>query len=210
MKTSGRAAIVAVERRLEAARRGARMLDRKQRILAEELERLRLQAAHAALDWEQRAQDLKAWLQRAGEFEGADRFVEAVPSGAAEVDVVWGATLGTARPLEARCSLPDWEPIGGGSSLRACALSHRNAVVAAAAAAAADRAVLLVKAELGATRRRQRVLEKRRVPRLEGELAEARQQMAQQELEESLRTRWAAEAAAGTLRRGAPSAGGAS
>ena len=208
MKISGRAAIVAAERRLGAARRGVRMLDRKQRILAEEQARLQLEVAHAALEWEHRAAESKTWLTRAGSLDGADRFGEAEPAAAAEVDVVWGTTLGVAHPLEARCTLPAWEPIGGGSSLRECALSHRSALAAAAQSAAAQRAVVLVSAELAATRRRQRVLEKRRVPRLESELAEARRQMEQQELEEALRLRWAAQAADRGKRREDSSTGG--
>jgi V/A-type H+-transporting ATPase subunit D len=168
------------------------MLDRKQRILAEEHARLELAAANAAAEWVLRAREAKTWLTRAAALDGADRLREAEPVGRAEVHIIWGATLGVEHPLEAPCSIPHDEPSGGGSSLRECALCHAAAVRAAAASAAANRAVRLVGNELVATRRRQRVLERRRVPRLESGLAEAHQQMEQQELEESLRTRWSA------------------
>jgi len=53
--------------------------------------------------------------------------------------------------------------------------------------------VLLVSAELAMTRTRQRAVEKRWVPRLEGELLAIRRQLDEQELEEGLRLRWAAD-----------------
>jgi vacuolar-type H+-ATPase subunit D/Vma8 len=192
MKIAGRAAIVATERRLAAARAGARMLDRKQRILAEELARYELEAGRAAEEWRKRAEDALRWLHRAEALDGADRLAEAGASGPAVLDVVWGATLGTARPTLAKCALPELEPSGGSWALRECAVAHRDALAAAAASAAADRAVLLLAAELASSRRRQRVLEKRRIPRLERELLEAHRDLEQQELEELLRMRWAA------------------
>jgi ATP synthase subunit D len=59
--------------------------------------------------------------------------------------------------------------------------------------AAAQRARLVVSAELAATRTRQRAVEKRWVPKLESELLSIRRQLDEQELEEGLRLRWAAE-----------------
>lgn len=73
------------------------------------------------------------------------------------------------------------------------AVAYRSAVTAAVRHAAVQRAVLLVSAELAATRTRQRAVEKRRVPRLEGQLLAIRRQLDEQELEEGLRLRWAAD-----------------
>jgi vacuolar-type H+-ATPase subunit D/Vma8 len=73
------------------------------------------------------------------------------------------------------------------------AAAHRSALSAAVRHAALQRAVLLVSAELAATRTRQRAVEKRWVPRLEGELLAIRRQLDEQELEEGLRLRWAAD-----------------
>ena len=73
------------------------------------------------------------------------------------------------------------------------AAAHRSALAAAVRHAAAQRAVLLVSAELAATRTRQRAVEKRWVPRLENELLAIRRQLGEQELEEGLRLRWAAD-----------------
>jgi vacuolar-type H+-ATPase subunit D/Vma8 len=73
------------------------------------------------------------------------------------------------------------------------AAAHRSALSAAVRHAALQRAVLLVSAELAATRARQRAVERRWVPRLEGELLAIRRQLDEQELEEGLRLRWAAD-----------------
>jgi V/A-type H+-transporting ATPase subunit D len=70
---------------------------------------------------------------------------------------------------------------------------HRSALNAAVRHAALARAVLLVSADLAATRTRQRAVEKRWVPRLENELLALRRQLDEQELEEGLRLRWAAD-----------------
>ncbi|KHL04215.1 V-type ATP synthase subunit D [Sinomonas humi] len=191
MRAAGRAAIVAAERRLSAAQAGARMLDRKQRILAEELGRREAEAARAAEEWRKRAEDARRWLRRAEALDGADHLAEAGSQQEATVGVVWGTTLGAAHPVGNECVLPPLEPSGGGWSLHRCVAAHRDAVFAAAASAVADRAVLLLASELSGTRRRLRVLEKRRIPRLEQELLEGRRQLEQQELEELLRMRWA-------------------
>ena len=73
------------------------------------------------------------------------------------------------------------------------AAAHRSALTAAVRHAAVQRSLLLVSAELAATRTRQRAVEKRWIPRLENELLAIRRQLDEQELEESLRLRWAAD-----------------
>jgi vacuolar-type H+-ATPase subunit D/Vma8 len=73
------------------------------------------------------------------------------------------------------------------------AAARRSALSAAVRHAAVRHAVLLVSAEAAATRTRQRAVEKRWIPRLEGELLAIRRQLDEQELEEGLRLRWAAD-----------------
>ena len=74
---------------------------------------------------------------------------------------------------------------------------HRRALEAGVRYAAVQRAELLLAAELAATRTRQRAVENRWIPRLENELQSIRRQLDAQELEESLRLRWAADRNAG-------------
>jgi ATP synthase subunit D len=71
---------------------------------------------------------------------------------------------------------------GGSSALFYAAAAHRSALAAAVRHAALARAVQLVSVELAATRTRQWAVEKRWVPRLEGELAAIRRPLDEQEL----------------------------
>jgi vacuolar-type H+-ATPase subunit D/Vma8 len=182
-----------VERRLQTARHGAELLDRKQRIMANELKRVQQQAGRLRQEWEDHAREAAVWLQRAAALDGRGRIEAAAPTKPAEVEVQWGAAMGVAYPEDALCEPPIAPPAGGSSALSYAAVAHRSALTAAVRHAAVQRAVLLVSAELAATRTRQRAVEKRWVPRLEGQLLAIRRQLDEQELEEGLRLRWAAD-----------------
>jgi V/A-type H+-transporting ATPase subunit D len=182
-----------VERRLQTARHGGELLDRKQRIMANELERLQVHAGRSRQEWESRARQASVWLQRAAALDGAERIEAASPARPAEIEVQWGSSMGVAYPQDALCEPPTAAPAGGSSALYYAAAAHRSALSAAVRHAALQRAVLLVSAELAATRARQRAVERRWVPRLEGELLAIRRQLDEQELEEGLRLRWAAD-----------------
>ena len=101
--------------------------------------------------------------------------------------------MGVVFPEDAICEPSVAPPAGGSSALSYAVAAHRSAITAAVRHAAAQRAVLVVSAELAATRTRQRAVEKRWVPKLESELLSIRRQLDEQELEEGLRLRWAAE-----------------
>jgi len=182
-----------VERRLRMARHGAELLDRKQRIMANDLERIQSRAGLMRQEWEDRVREAAVWLQRAAALDGRERIEAASPARPAEVEVRWGAAMGVAFPEDAVCEPPVAPPAGGSSALSYAAATHRSALAAAVRHAAAARAVLLVSAELAMTRTRQRAVEKRWGPRLEGELLAIRRQLDEQELEEGLRLRWAAD-----------------
>jgi vacuolar-type H+-ATPase subunit D/Vma8 len=182
-----------VELRLQTARHGGELLDRKQRIMANELERLQVHAGRSRQEWENRARQASVWLQRAAALDGAERIEAASPARPAEIEVQWGSSMGVAYPQDALCEPPTAAPAGGSSALYYAAAAHRSALSAAVRHAALQRAVLLVSAELAATRARQRAVERRWVPRLEGELLAIRRQLDEQELEEGLRLRWAAD-----------------
>jgi len=181
-----------LERRLQTARHGAELLDRKRRIMVNELERLRLRADRSRQEWEDRAREAAVWLQRAAALDGRERIGAASPASAAEVELTWGAAMGVAFPEEAQCQPPVAPPAGGSSALSYAVVAHRSALIAAVQHAAAQRAVLLVSAELAVTRTRQRAVEKRWIPRLEEDLMAIRRQLDEQEREEGLRLRWAA------------------
>ncbi len=193
MSGMGRAGKVRIERRLVTARHGARLLDRKQHILSDELERLQLRAELARGEWEQLATEAAAWLRRAAALDGSRQLEAAVPSDPAEVRMRWGSAMGVMYPEDPQCSLPAAARSGGSSALSYTAAVHRSALEAGVRYAAVQRAELLLAAELAGTRTRQRAVENRWIPRLENELLEIRRQLDAQELEESLRLRWAAD-----------------
>ncbi|MCB5293936.1 V-type ATP synthase subunit D [Arthrobacter sp. SO3] len=200
MSSTGRAGKVRVERRLMTARHGARLLDRKQHILADELERLQLRAELTRTEWEELATEAALWLRRAAALDGSGRIETAAPPESARVQLLWGSTMGVAYPEDPECHLPVTPPAGGSSALSYTAAVHRSALEAGVRYAAVQRAERLLTAELAATRTRQRAVENRWIPRLEKELMDIRRQLDAQELEESLRLRWAADRNAGTTR----------
>ncbi|WP_146362288.1 V-type ATP synthase subunit D [Arthrobacter yangruifuii] len=181
-----------VQRRLATARRGAELLDRKQRILQAAIDGLQERAEEGARAWETAARAAARWLQRTTALDGADRLLEAAPADAASAVVQWGGSMGISYPESASCTVPAAPPPGGSSALAYAAAAHRTALEAAVSAAAAQRALLLVSEELAATRTRQRAVENRWIPRLEEQLGAIERRIAEQELEESLRLRWAA------------------
>jgi V/A-type H+-transporting ATPase subunit D len=192
MTDTGRAGRIRVERRLLTARHGASLLDRKQRIMADELERLQLHSDRIREDWEGLAREAAVWLQRAAALDGRERIEAASPAQPAEVEIQWGGSMGVRYPEDALCRSPVAPPAGGSSALSYAAVAHRSALAAAVRQAAVQRAVMLLSAELTATRTRQRAVEHRWIPRLENELRAIRRALDEQELEESLRLRWAA------------------
>ena len=193
MSSTGRAGKLRVERRLMTARHGARLLDRKQHILADELERFQLRADLSRAEWEELAKEGALWLRRAAALDGTVRIAAAAPLEPARVRTLSGSAMGVLYPEDAECRLPPTPPAGGSSALFFSAAVHRRALEAGARYAAVQRAELLLAAELAATRTRQRAVEDRWIPRLEKELQSIRRQLDAQELEESLRLRWAAD-----------------
>jgi V/A-type H+-transporting ATPase subunit D len=201
MSNTGRAGKVRLERRLLTARHGAALLERKQRIMSDELERLQLHADDVAEDWENRATEAAVWLRRAEALDGRERIEQTSPAETAEVEIRWGGAMGVVYPEDATCEPPGLSAPGGTSALSFAALTHRDALVAAVKHAAIQRAVLLVTSELASTRTRQRSIENRWIPRLENELRALHRMLEDQELEESLRVRWAADRNAKTGKR---------
>lgn len=195
MSETGRAGKVRLERRLLTARHGAALLDRKQHIMADELDRLQLHADGIRQEWEDRAREAAVWLRRAAALDGRERIDAASPAEPAAVEIVLGGAMGVTYPEDAACRLPGLSAWAGGSSaLSYATVAHRSALTAAVRHAAVQRALLLLSAEVTATRTRQRAVENRWIPRLEEELGAIHRKLEDQELEESLQVRWAADA----------------
>lgn len=191
MNETGRSGKARIAHQLETARHGSTLLDRKQHILADELERLELFAEESRRSWEDLARVAATWLQHSAAMDGRERIAAAAADGAAVVTVSWGGAMGVSYPEDATVQLPPERHPGGSSALSYAVQSHRESLIAAARCAAASRAMLLVSTELTTTRMRQRALENTWIPRLEVKLLAIQRQLDEQELEEGLRVRWA-------------------
>ncbi|TCN29611.1 vacuolar-type H+-ATPase subunit D/Vma8 [Kribbella orskensis] len=189
---TGRAGRLALTSRLATARRAVELLDRKQRALAAECERLELAAVRAAETFERVAAEASGWLRRSIALDGHRGLLAAIPPTAADVTIGYDVTMGVRHPVRADVVFAPRPDPAGSSALAYSVQAHRTALLAAVRLAAAQRAVALVVAELALTRQQQRALETRWIPRLERRLAEVEQRLDETEREENLRLRWAA------------------
>ena len=208
LAVTGRAGRLQLKHRLAVARGGVDLLERKQRVIAAELERLELQRERTAEQWETAWSQAVTWLQRCTALDGvqglddavldgvrgvAERAADAaVPGEAAQAEVDWGCVMGVTYPRGARCLLPPARPVGGSAALAPAVSAHRRAVEAGVRHAAATRAVSLLGAELATTRALRKSIETRLVPRLEQALHDLEVRLDETDREENLRMRWSA------------------
>jgi V/A-type H+-transporting ATPase subunit D len=167
----GRAGRIWLVRRLETSRRAAGLLDRKLRILQDELARLQAAAAGTAAQWDRCQADARTWLLRAALL-GGERAIRLADDGqAADVRVSYETTMGIRYPATATCAVPPtltWDnPV-----VARARQSHRTAVAAAARHAAATASVRMVDDEVRVTRYRLRAIQDRWIPGLEQALAD--------------------------------------
>jgi vacuolar-type H+-ATPase subunit D/Vma8 len=192
---SGRLWLVA---RLDTARRGRDLLDRKHQLLRREEDRLLALAAgrrNASADAFAAAQ---LWSMRAGIIGGAGTtaLFAPAPAGQATVTIAWANTMGVRHADTAQCDFPSLAPaapVAGNAALAPAAAAHRHALAAAVDAAIAATALHRIEDELRATRRRLRAIERHRIPRFETSLHTLQLQLDENEREEQVTTRWARE-----------------
>jgi V/A-type H+-transporting ATPase subunit D len=191
---AGRAGRAWLQGRLATASRAAELLRGKLRVLQREEERSRREADRAAAEWAATWSEAETWLVRAVLLGGRRAVVHAAPSEPAEVDVVWRVSMGVHHPVAATVHGGRPAPtaaLPGNSALVQAATAHRAALAAAARYAAAAEAQRRIDAEVTATRRRLRAVEGRWIPRLTGALHEVEAGLAETELAEGNRLRWA-------------------
>jgi V/A-type H+/Na+-transporting ATPase subunit D len=186
----GRAGRLWLTRRLQVARRGADLLDRKLRILQAELGRFREAETQTATEWDRCCADAERWLLRASIL-GGERAVRLAADGQfATVAIPYTVTMGVRHPDSPACDIPasvTWE----GPVLTRTRQAHAAALEAAVRHAAAAEALRVIEAETLATRYRLRAIEDRWVPRLEQALAEVTLALEEQELADAARLRLA-------------------
>jgi V/A-type H+-transporting ATPase subunit D len=194
----GRAGRLWLERRLEVARRGLEVLDQKRQTLLREQQRLSAELAETDQAWERQARKAAEWNDRSAAIAGARRLrLAGLHRGTrAELTVAWRNVAGAVVPLTATVQVGepvDFVSLGGGSSVALAAEAHTAALAAAAADAVARAAYEAVTAELAATVRRLRAIERRWIPDHKAALHKLELTLEQSELEDTIRVRWALE-----------------
>ncbi len=191
----GRAGRIWLVRRLETARRGADLLDRKLRILQSELARRQAAAAETEARSDRCQAEARAWLLRAALLGGQQAVRLADDGQRAQVTVDYGLAMGVRYPSRAACAFPPpltWD----GPVVARTRQAHRAALAAAAEHAAAAAAVRVVDTEVRATRYRLRAVQDRWIPGLEQALADVTFALEEQERSDAARLRLASRAAA--------------
>lgn len=186
----GRAGRIWLLRRLETARRGADLLDRKLRILQAELGRRQSAAAATAAGWDRDQAEARAWLLRAALL-GGERAVRLADDGQpGDLQVSYETVMGVRYPVRAECSFAPpgtWDgPVMAGTRQ-----AHRAALAAAARHAAASAAASLIEAEVRTTHYRLRAVRDRWIPSLEQALAGVSFAIEEQERADAARLRLA-------------------
>jgi V/A-type H+-transporting ATPase subunit D len=198
----GRAGRLWLIRRLATGRLAADLLDRKLRILITEQRRFAELAEHTDARWRAAWQAADLWGRRGAVLGGQRELRLAAAAEPARVAVGWADVMGVRYPVGASCQLPEPAPAArgpGAAALVEAAAAYRTAVPAAAAHAAATAAAERLAAEIDSTRRRLYAIADRWLPRLETALRERTARLAETELADTARLRWAV---AGRDRRG--------
>jgi V/A-type H+-transporting ATPase subunit D len=193
---AGRAGRLWLMNRLEVARRGTEVLDQKRRTLLRERRRTATELARAAKEWEHHARLAAESNDRALALAGERRLrLTALHCpDSATVEVAWRNTIGTVLPTHARVDTgtpPDFVALGGGAAVAIAGEAHRRALVHAAAHAAARAAHEAIESELASTTRRLRAIERRWIPEHEDALRRLDLELAERELEDIARARFA-------------------
>ena len=191
----GRAGLPWLVRRQAVATRGSDLLERKLRILLAEEQDYALRAKRTQDAWERAAAELEVWMLRSALLSG-ERGVRLATDGAhATIDVDWRLTMGVRYPAQAACHMPGGP---GGFAPDNTALRHATAAAEASVRAAVEHAVAsaalaAITAEIAATRRQLRALQRRWLPRIAAARSRLLIQLDDLEHDEHIRLRWAAD-----------------
>lgn len=194
----GRAGQLWLRHRRSVARHGVEVLRRKQHLLREERDRRVRDVERSQAAWATQCGDAERWMRRALEIAGRSA-LPAIRADAARASVVigWARVMNIRLPHVASVSVPATlqrltATLGGSSAFDRAAERAADAVTAAVEVAAAGAALAALDAELGATTRQIRLLERHRLPELETALLESTRRLEESEREDGIRSRWAA------------------
>ena len=192
----GRAGLTWLARRRDVATRGGDLLERKLRILLAEEQDYAMLAERTAAEWADAVGDFERWMLRAAMISGERGTRLASDGGSSVVEVTWTLTMGVRYPSSAQWWAPQ-RPVGGFPP-DSTALIHARPAAERAVHAGVDHAVAVaahdaVRAEIATTRRQLRALRERWIPRLQEAHAGLVVALDDQEHDEHVRLRWAAD-----------------
>ena len=192
----GRAGLTWLARRGDVATRGGDLLERKLRILLAEEQDYAMQAERTAAEWSDAVRELERWMLRSAVISGERGARLAGDGGAGEVEVTWTLTMGVRYPSSVAWRAPD-HPIGAfppdNSALFHARPAAQRAVLAGVEHAVAVAAHDAVQSEIATTRRQLRALRERWIPRLQAAHSGLLVALDDQEHDEHVRLRWAAD-----------------
>lgn len=193
---AGRAGRLWLIERLDAARRGIDLLDRKHQLLRREYDQLRLLVGERRRALTVADAAAQRWGLRAAMLGGAGEIalVAGAVADRARVSVSWQNTMGVIHPERASCTFPEpaaAELAATNSAVGPAAAAYRHALQLAAELAVAETARDRVEAELHATQRRLRAIRRHRAPALADALQRLELQLDELEREDRVATRWA-------------------
>jgi V/A-type H+/Na+-transporting ATPase subunit D len=193
----GRAGRLWLSNRLRAAQRAGSLLDRRLRILLIEQQRFESLVMRTGPEWDAAAANAQVWLARGAALGGSRGIDIAASHEAATVDLEWASVMGMRYPSSAtlQTAPPDAGSYAVSAALLEAGRAHEKALAAAVTHAAATAALRAVEREIAQTRQRLRAITDRWTPRLEAALAELERRIEETEREETVRLRWATQAA---------------
>jgi len=191
----GRAGRIWLVRRLDIARRGAELLDRKRQALLRRQQHVRKEVAEARREWHDAATQAALWTARASMLDGPCRLdlLARHVDGRASVELSWSNLMGARIPMADDVVLPDvpaLSALGGSSAAVITAHACREAARAAVRCAIAERADAELSAELVRAARRLRALQQRWIPQHEAALARLDLVIDENHREQAARVRW--------------------
>jgi len=181
--------------RLETARRGADLLDRKRQALLREHARVRTEADAARRAWREALAQAELWTARATMLDGAGRLEQLARhvSAPAVVELSWSNLMGATLPsldAVAVAPPPPLSALGASTAAVLAADAWCQATRAATRHAVALRADAELSAELARATRRLRALQKRWIPQHEAALAHLDLTLDETQREQAARVRW--------------------
>lgn len=191
----GRAGRMWLTRRLAVATRGADLLENKLRLLLAEQQEFTLMTERTGAEWEASVAELERWMLQSALLSG-ERGVRLASDGTdAAVEIAWRLTMGVRYPAESITEIPPRRPPAfapDNTGLRHASRAAERAVSAGVHHAVATTALTAVGREIASTRRQLRAIRERWIPRLQSGLFGLVRALDEQEHDEHVRLRWAA------------------